>query len=280
MIKATHVIVGADPLHPLVVDFLAATGITNSTIISALNDLAWTWENYGIWVRMHAVYPFVGGTAATHKYNMLDAQDTDAAYRLTFNGTWSHGSSGADPNGSTGWANTHISPSVVFNTTDLESFGVYITSATTDGVGSYVMGAYDGSNGATCNMIIKRPSTLYLVGADYASGTSYRVASLISADSSYHPPGMYMGNQKGSHIDMYIKRSGSYDIITDKTASLGLAKGSSPIALGARTTGASPAAGEYSTHTLGFAFIGIQQSDPIAVIIYNSIKTFNAALGR
>lgn len=33
---------------------------------------------------MTAVYPFIGGTASTHKFNLKDPRDLDVAFRLTF----------------------------------------------------------------------------------------------------------------------------------------------------------------------------------------------------
>ena len=59
-----------------------------------------------IWTKMQALYPFVGGTATTHKWNLKDPRDLDAAYRIVFNGGWTHNSNGIQGDGSTGYANT------------------------------------------------------------------------------------------------------------------------------------------------------------------------------
>jgi hypothetical protein len=53
-----------------------------------------------------AIYPFIGDTAIMQKWNLSDAQNTDAAYRLIFNGGITHTSTGANPNGLNGFANT------------------------------------------------------------------------------------------------------------------------------------------------------------------------------
>ena len=91
--------------------FLTATGITDATIISALNTLYADLVTYGLWSKMIAIYPFVGGTAATHKFNFKNPQDTNAAFRLSFIGGWTHSSTGALPNGVNAYANTFLSPS-------------------------------------------------------------------------------------------------------------------------------------------------------------------------
>jgi len=93
--------------------FLLATSITDATITTAVNDLVVGLKTNYLWNKMRALYPFVGGTATTHKFNLKDPRDLDAAYRLTFFGGITHSSTGADPNGTTGYANTHLSASTI-----------------------------------------------------------------------------------------------------------------------------------------------------------------------
>lgn len=88
--------------------FLAATGITDTTIINALNTMDLALIANSLDTKMKALYPFVGGTATTHKYNFMNPADTDAAFRLTFAGGWAHSSTGALPNGVNAEANTHF----------------------------------------------------------------------------------------------------------------------------------------------------------------------------
>ena len=92
--------------------FITAASITDSTQQSAINTLVTQLKGYGIWTKLKAVYPFVGGTASSHKFNLKDPRDLDAAYRLVFNGGWTHSSTGALPNGTTGWARTYLTPSL------------------------------------------------------------------------------------------------------------------------------------------------------------------------
>lgn len=57
--------------------------------------------------KFHAFYPMRGGTAATHKWNMIDLRDVDAAFRMTFDGGgWVHSATGAKGNGSSSYGNT------------------------------------------------------------------------------------------------------------------------------------------------------------------------------
>jgi len=88
--------------------FIAAAAITDPVQINAINTLVEGMKTDGIWTKMKAIYPFVGGTASTHKYNLKDPRDLDAAFRLVFNGGWTHSSTGATPNGTNGFADTKL----------------------------------------------------------------------------------------------------------------------------------------------------------------------------
>jgi hypothetical protein len=94
--------------------FLTATGITDATIISALNAMDNSLISAGLLPsgtgagKIKALYPIVGGTAATHKFNFVNPLDTDAAFRLTFFGGWTHSANGALPNGTNAYMNSHL----------------------------------------------------------------------------------------------------------------------------------------------------------------------------
>jgi hypothetical protein len=90
--------------------FIAATGITDTTIINALNTMDLSLISNGLDTKMKALYPFVGGTASTHKYNFMDARDLDAAFRLSFFGGWTHNSNGVTGNGTNAGAQTFFNP--------------------------------------------------------------------------------------------------------------------------------------------------------------------------
>jgi hypothetical protein len=104
---------GGPALDPDAVAFLTAAAITDPTITSAINTLVLDMKGYGIWTKMKAIYPFVGGTASTHKWNLKDPQDTNAAFRLVFSGGWTHSATGALPNGTNAFANTYLSSGAI-----------------------------------------------------------------------------------------------------------------------------------------------------------------------
>ena len=91
--------------------FITAVGLTDNTQKSAINQLVLDFKTAGTWGLMLGIYPFIGGSAVTHKWNLRDPRDTDASYRLTFSGGWTHSSTGAFSNGTNAYANTFINPS-------------------------------------------------------------------------------------------------------------------------------------------------------------------------
>jgi hypothetical protein len=108
-----------------------------------------------IWTKMKALYPFVGGTASQHKFNLKDPRDLDAAYRLAFNGGWTHSSTGAKPNGTNGFAYTYLVPSVV-QSVNSNGMGMYLGTLNTSSSSDPVhMGVFNNITQASTLLINK-----------------------------------------------------------------------------------------------------------------------------
>lgn len=118
--------------------FILAANITDSTQKQAVNSLVVSLKNYNLWGKIIALYPFVGGNATAHKYNLKDPRDLDAAFRLTFNGSTTHGVNGVTF-GINGYSNTYLQPSVSLslNNTHISN---YHTSPTG---GGYISGCFE-----------------------------------------------------------------------------------------------------------------------------------------
>jgi len=164
--------------------FLNAAGITDLGQANAVNTLVVDLKAAGVWTKMKALYPFVGGTATTHKWNLKDPRDLDAAFRLVFNGGWTHTATGAKPNGTTGYANTYLAPNAMGQNNIHASF-----YSRTDISGPYWdLGAYNAGGGV-------------VIGLKYQSGSSLVYMNTKSADSmtDNNPTiGLYMGNRTSS----------------------------------------------------------------------------------
>lgn len=118
--------------------FITAAGITSKAQKWAVDDLVVAWKASGQWNRTVAIYPFVGGTAASHKFNLKDPRDLDAANRLSFSGTLTHSATGVDPDGSTGLANTFIDFNLQIPQYSL-ACGYYSRDNTPPGAGDYFL---------------------------------------------------------------------------------------------------------------------------------------------
>jgi len=97
--------------------FINVTGIGGIEAV-AINNLVNQLKSAGLWTKFNALYPFVGGTADTNKYNLINPQDTNAAYRLSFVGGLTHNSNGITGNGTTGYCNTNLAPANMGGGTD------------------------------------------------------------------------------------------------------------------------------------------------------------------
>lgn len=138
--------------------FLAATGISDTTIVNALNTMDLALIANGLDTKMIALYPFVGGTATTHKYNFMNPADTDAAFRLTFAGGITHNANGVTGNGLTGFADSHYNTNT--ENPPQGDFGLSIYSRT-NSVGTGVdMGATNSSS-SYCFLWIRQSGNSY-----------------------------------------------------------------------------------------------------------------------
>lgn len=137
---------GGASVDPDAQAFITAAGITDGTQKTATNDFVAALKANSLWSKMVAIYPFIGGTAESHKWNLVDPRDLDAAKRLTFNGTLDHSNLGCLADGVSGYAATHINPNASLTPNDFHiSFysRTYNYAANTE-----MVAAYTGSAGA------------------------------------------------------------------------------------------------------------------------------------
>jgi hypothetical protein len=136
--------VGGSSFDPDAQAFITAAGITNPTQQTAINQLVLDLKSYSIWSSMIAIYPFVGGSATSHMYNLKGG-----SFTLSFNGGWTHTSTGALPNGTNAYADTGISPFSTLGSS--HNYSVYSRTNNTypgNTIGSYELGGYIcGENG-------------------------------------------------------------------------------------------------------------------------------------
>jgi len=103
------------------------SGKTNNDIWKAVDTYFRTLKSDGILSKMKAVYLFIGGTDIKHKFNALNPQDSDAAFRILWYGSGTHGVGGFKGNGSNAYGDTRFSQANN-SARDNESFGIYSRS--------------------------------------------------------------------------------------------------------------------------------------------------------
>lgn len=174
--------------------FASATAITDTTILNALNTFDLGLISNGLDTKMKVLYPFVGSTATTHKYNFMNT----ALKELTFSGGWTHNENGIQGNGINAFADTGVSKSDWASPNSL-SFGVY---SRTNIQGIYADMGAEGTD--DFNMYsYAAGGNYYRVGATDGSQVSAGINSL----------GLFVGNR----INSTTVRCLSNGIITGKT---------------------------------------------------------------
>ena len=126
--------------------FIDVTGISGSNA-TAINTLVVDLKAGGFWTGLKAIYPMVGGTATSCKYNLKNPVDSDAAFRLSFGGGWTFSNSGgAIPDGAAGtYADTFLSPATHLTPTNGHISYYSLTNSNLGG-GMAEFGCDDGGN--------------------------------------------------------------------------------------------------------------------------------------
>jgi hypothetical protein len=241
--------------------WIAATGETDTTIIGALNTLETDLTTYGLTSKIKALYPMVGGTAAKHKFNFMDARDLDAAFRLTFNGGWTHASTGAKPNGTNAYADSFFIPLTnnIVNSSHLSYYSRTLVSDFTIPIGCY------GTSGTDYNQI-----AISFGGTTYCNPNNAGTATGVTFSSNSQ--GFFIASRTSS-TNVFGQRNAAQITGTAATSRNG-----NSIYLGALHSGLLTS--YYSTKECAFASIGDGLTTTEAANFYTAVQTFQTALSR
>jgi len=244
--------------------FILAAGITDNTEKSAVTTLTLALKSASLYTKFIAVYPLVGGTANSHKYNLIDPQDTDLAHRLTFSGGWTHTSNGAMGNGSNTFADTHIIPNALL-TSASNSVGFYSRSNVSENT-------YDFCCSTDASALYNPFGVIswYNSGsaAYYMSG-NYNLSAAVSSAS-----GLTHGFGNSGTWRLY--RNGAQ---IGSTASSSITLPNFALYLGGNNGGGT--LNYVSSREYAFAFVANQQMTPTdAVNLYAIIQAYQTTLNR
>ena len=261
MILANHGIVSSSgaSFDADALAFITAASITDNTQKTAINTLVTDLKAYNIWTKMKALYPFVGGTATSHKWNLKDPRDLDAAYRLVFNGGWTHSSTGALPNGTTAYADTKLMPifNLSFSSTHFSKY-----NRTNDLTGNKM----DGTAHNTFSSFFQHNYT----SANMAIGVLASVVSYTPTDTR----GFFISTRT-SNVVVKAFRNNSQLGSTNTNFSDELPN--QAFYLGARNSGLPS---DYNNYESAFASIGDGLTDTEAANFYTAVQAYQTTLGR
>jgi len=242
--------------------FITATAITDTTQKNAINDLVLGLKADSLWTKMLAVYPFVGGTATTCKFNLKNPLNTDAAFRLSFVGGWTFSNNGIQPNGANTYADTFLIP-LTHWTLGSSSISAYSRANNVDPIGVSF-----GSKGVNFS------SALYSA----INATNVSIFHNQQLPITPAPPTTTALNFISSRInttEIIVAYNGS---TTNNASNVGNLSPAS-IYLSARNNN-NGVPDLYSSRQLAFAHIGTGLTQAECTLLYNRIQTFQTTLGR
>jgi hypothetical protein len=254
--------------------FITAAGITDATQQSAVNQLVLDLKSANIWTKMKAIYPIVGGTATTHKWNLKDPRDLDAAFRLTFATGWTHSSTGMTPNGTSAYADTFLIPSTVL-TSNSNHISYY--SRTNIAQASVEIGCQtDSPSGVDTRALYQY---LRYTGDGYALSVTNSDANRLNLTNT-NSLGFFIGSRT-SNVSLKAYKNNS--LIGTQTAISHGTQSSISVILGAfkrKEVSLPETTSLYSTKQCAFASIGDGLTDAEASNLYTAVQNYNTTLGR
>lgn len=247
---------GGGALDPDADAFITAAAITDPTQQSAVNQLVLDLKTANIWTKMKAVYPFVGGTATTHKWNLKDPRDLDDAFRLKFLGGFTHSTNGVQGSGTSGYADTYLNTATVFPLNKI-SFGYYSRTSTPNNIGYNI---------ANTNVF-----TWHYVSINY---TLFRSGSVSLNNTATNNWNGFIACSRRSSTDFFvIKRDSSF--ITNNTSDT-TAFASLPLYL----WGSSGGGTALSNIQMAFAYISDDITQSEMLDLRTAVINFQTTLGR
>jgi hypothetical protein len=245
---------------PLTLPFISANGITSKTIIDAINTCFIEQRAAGILNSHIAQYFLFLGSATATKFNAMNPADTDAAFRITWNGGVSYASTGATGNGSTGYGDTNIVPNTNLSQNDV-SMGIYIRNNI--------------ANSGMCDMGVGAANSLYLYSRFTTGNTLSYGANETFGTNTYTPnydsTGFYSISRASATLRKVFKNGHKLQEVN--TSSSGRSTGEINIM---RIGGA---ATDYSTREYAYAFVGTALTEDQEHTRYEIIQRMLTTLG-
>lgn len=242
-------------------NFIINAGITNFNEEFAIRELYDNLKNAGIFDKAYGIYPFIGSTNTTQKWNLKNPLDTNVAGRLTFL------SGSSSPAGFNGAANTNLSP---INNSDV-TLAIFNSAGAPAGGSNYYLGGVNNTGGTS--VFIARQNDVQRTGGNAGSSS---VAKVESLDAVTTKTGLLTITRGSSTLQTLY--DGATAIATDAVSrTITNPTAAANVYLG-RLNVSNAAAG--SGVAINFAFFGKFLTASEVNILNNSIITFNSRIGR
>jgi hypothetical protein len=240
--------------------FLTAAEITDPTIASAINTLVIDMKGYGVWSKMLAVYPFVGGTATSHKWNLVNPVDSNAAFRLMFFGGVTHNSDGIQGNTTNAYADTFV----MHNSTRL-----------TGGVSSYILNNI-AEDSATIRVDLGSNRITQILPRFSDNNAYLRAYTQSSITISNTDSRGFYAVSRINDTQVIVNFKGINTTYANNVATVGTDR-SYYVMAGQSSTGT---AERFGSHKIAFTTVHNNMTDADLLNLYSAVQTFQTTLGR
>ena len=242
--------------------YIDSAGITNATEKTAICNCVKQLKDSSVWTKLDAIYPYLGSTSASCKWNLKNPVNSDTAFRLTFSGGWTFSSTGALPNGVNAYANTYWNSVANAGTTNA-SMGVYLRNNTADGAKIDI--GFMRSSPTAISQILTRYGNEYY-GAINTNGAGGRIANTNTA-------GFFAVSTLALNNITVHKNGVNTPNFPPSTSS-----GNLNVFICARNLDGSPIFYSDREHMIDFLGDGLTGAELIK--LYNIFTTFKTAVGR
>jgi len=260
--------------------FITAAAITDLTQQTAIDTLVIGLKADSIWSKIGIIYPFVGGNATSHRYNLKSAD----SYLLTFYGDWTHSSTGAQPNGINAYASTGYLDSAygvnihraVYSRQNIEGTGTDLAVSN-----SYIYGESGGGGANVFNIGITNFSTQLGDSYSFANHTTHpnTLGLFVSSRTGAGSLGLDISGYRNGTLLSTVNTNSGYGIGSNFTTG-------KPIYLSAQyyyvDEDGTPveSIGEYSNRQQSFVSYGEGLTSAEVANLYTRVQAFQTTLSR
>jgi hypothetical protein len=237
--------------------FAMASSLSSSTGIT-VGDYQYTWgTQVELGSSSSAYQPVLGSQQATiasqMKYNLKDARDLDAAFRLTWSGGWTYSATGATPNGTNGYANTNL----LGNTNVLK--------------GDFGYGIYSRTN-VNNNGVFGIDTSLHIYPRFTDTNTYYRLFNNGTGINNGSSLGFIHGYNNSSFVSTAWYNNNKVNTTNTSTFNIS--------SLNLMLSGNVLSTGGYDNRQLAFAFASQSLNDTEAQLLNQIVEKYQVALSR